>query len=262
MERLADTLNSLTPLVIIVSMTLFLTLESWFPYFQHGTGRRKQRWRNLGMVAISMVVNVAITGAILAPIAWSEANRFGLLYRLSEPSLLTLVIGVFLVDLCSYTLHVTMHKVPALWRVHRVHHADIELDASSAIRLHPLELIFLLTMLTVALSLLGVSMGSYALYTTLALPWFLFNHCNVRFPGWFERYGSLLMSTPNWHRVHHSSYQPETDSHYGCVFSVWDRLFGTTRKTQVENLRFGLERFRQPVDQTVGGLLKMPFKEL
>ena len=143
-----------------------------------------------------------------------------------------------------------------------MHHADPKLDASSGIRLHPFELLYLLSMLAVMLSLLGVPLVSYLIYTTIALPWFLLNHSNMKYPAWFERWSSLLMSTPNWHRVHHSSHQPETDSHYGCVFSLWDRLFGTTRKTQVENIRFGLEKHRGPGEQTVWALLLLPFRPL
>src|SRR5262245_52731428 len=106
------------------------------------------------------------------------------------------------------------------------------------------------------------SKASNVLYTTLALPWFLLNHSNMKYPAWFERCGSLLMSTPNWHRVHHSAYQPETDSNYGCLFSIWDRLFGTARQAQVETIRFGLEKFRDPSDQTIWELLKIPFRQL
>ena len=136
-------LNALPPLLIVGSLTLFMTLESVFPYFKHGAGRRRQRWHNGGMIAVAALVNAAIGTLGVLPIAWSEANSFGLLYHLTGQSVVTIVIGAFLIDLVSYTLHVTMHKVPALWRIHRVHHADTELDASSGIRLHPFELLYL-----------------------------------------------------------------------------------------------------------------------
>jgi sterol desaturase/sphingolipid hydroxylase (fatty acid hydroxylase superfamily) len=259
---LLEILNSLPPLLLIGGLTLFMTLETMLPYFKHGRGRRRQRWHNVGMIAIATLVNATLGAFTVLPIAWSEANSFGLLYRLTGHSILTIAIGVLLADLCSYGLHVTMHKVPALWRIHRVHHSDAELDASSGIRLHPFELLYLLSMLSVMLALLGVPVISAAIYTTIALPWFLLNHSNMKYPAWFERWGSLLMSTPNWHRVHHSSHQPETDSHYGCVFSLWDRLFRTTRKVNVESIRFGLDQFREPADQTVWGLLRMPFRPL
>ena len=262
MQDLVETLNALPPLLIIGGLTIFMTLESGFPYFKHGAGRGGQRWHNVGMIVVAALVNAAIGTVSVLPIAWSEANSFGLLYHVTGHSVVTIVIGVFIADLLSYVLHVSMHKVPTLWRVHRVHHADAELDASSAIRLHPFELLYLLGVHGVVLSLLGVPLVSYLIYTTIALPWFLLNHSNMKYPVWFERWGSWLMSTPNWHRVHHSSHRPETDSHYGCVLSIWDRLFGTTRNTDVESIRFGLERFREPGEQTVWALLRMPFRAL
>jgi sterol desaturase/sphingolipid hydroxylase (fatty acid hydroxylase superfamily) len=144
--------------------------------------------------------------------------------------------------------------------LHRVHHADLALDASSGLRLHPLELVLLISIDATVMSLLGVPMASLVIYNTLALPWFLLNHSNVRYPAWFEQWGSLVMATPDWHRVHHSAHQPQTDSHYGCVFSLWDRLFGTGGRADVHAIRFGLERFRGPGEQTFWALLKLPFR--
>lgn len=134
----------------------------------------------------------------------------------------------------------------------------LRMRRGSGLRLHPFE--FLFQSLTQVLVLLGVSMTSFALCFTFALSWFLLNHSNLQFPAWFERYGSWLLVTPNWHRVHHSAHRPETDSHYGDVFTLWDRLFGTARQAEVEKMAFGLEDFRDKGDQTVGGLLKMLFK--
>jgi len=259
-QGLVETLNALPPLLIIGGLTLFMTLESAFPYFKHSLGRPRQRWHNVGMIVVAGLVNAALGTFAVVPIAWSQANGFGLLYRWGAPSVLTIVLGVFVADLLGYAMHVSMHKVRALWRIHRVHHADTELDASSGIRLHPFELLYLMGVTAIVLPLLGVSVVSYLIYTTIALPWFLLNHSNMKYPALFERWGSLLMSTPNWHRVHHSRHQPETDSHYGCVFSVWDRVFGTTRTTDVERIRFGLDKFREPGEQTVWGLLRIPFK--
>jgi sterol desaturase/sphingolipid hydroxylase (fatty acid hydroxylase superfamily) len=259
MQQPLETLSNLIPLLAIGSLALFMTLEIWIPYFRHSAARRRQRWRNVGMIAIGFLVNAVLGGVFLIPILWSEANDFGLLHRLMGQSPPAILIGVLGIDLLAYATHVTLHKVPALWRIHRVHHADAELDTTSGLRLHPFELVVLLSSQAVILPLAGVSTASTILYTAIALPWFLLNHSNIRFPTWFERWGSLLMSTPDWHRVHHSSFQPETDSHYGCLLSVWDRLFGTARKTRVETIRFGLERFREPGEQTVWRLLKMPF---
>lgn len=261
MEKLLDTLNNLTPVLIIGSLAIFMTLEKYLPYFEHGMGRGKQRWHNIGMIAIAFLINAVVGSLIAIPIIWSQENNFGLMHRILGQSTLAIVLGIFLIDLSGYLLQVIMHKIPALWRIHRIHHADTEMDATSSLRLHPFELILQLAVQAVLLPLLGVSIASFIFYFTLALPWFVLNHSNIKFPYWFERIGSLIMSTPDWHRVHHSSFQPETDSHYGCLFSIWDRLFGTGGKVNVEKIQFGLDKFRGPGDQSVWQLLKMPFKK-
>lgn len=262
MDALISMLNDLTPVLIIFFLAVFMTLERFLPYFEHGRARGKQRWRNLGIVGIAFVLNGLLGAGIAGVIAAAGEHHFGLLrVLLPDDSWLAIVIGMLLVDLNSYVFHRLYHRIPLLWRMHRVHHADTELDSTSALRLHPFEFLFQsLTQVTV-LPLLGVSMTSFVLYFTFALPWFLLNHSNLKFPDWFERYGSWLLVTPNWHRVHHSSHQPETDSHYSDVFTLWDRLFGTAGKAEVEKLEFGLENFRESDSQTVGALLKMPFKE-
>jgi sterol desaturase/sphingolipid hydroxylase (fatty acid hydroxylase superfamily) len=262
MEQLLDSLNNLTPVIAVGSLAIFMTLERWLPYFEHGIGRGRQRWHNLGMVAIAFLINATLGGVMLAPAVWGEANRFGLMYRMGVWFPIAIVLGVFLIDLGAYVLHVSMHSIRLFWRFHRVHHADVDLDASSGLRLHPFELMLLLTVTAIVVSLLGIPLASVIIYNTLALPLFVLNHSNMKYPPWYERWGSLLLVTPNWHRVHHSRHQPETDSRYGCVFSVWDRLFGTAGRADVGTIQFGLDRFRGPSEQTVWALLKMPFRSL
>ena len=262
MDDLLQRLNDLTPVFAIGGLALFLTLERWMPYFEHSSDRPRQRWHNLGVVLAVFIVIGALASVLVVPVAWADAHRFGLMYRLGVPRPLAMALGIFLIDLWNYAQHVTMHSVPVLWRIHRVHHADTALDASSGIRAHPFEIALLTFVLGCWMALLGVPLGSLILYNAISLPWFLLNHSNIRFPVWFERWGSLVMSTPDFHRVHHSSHQSETDSHYGCVFSIWDYLFGTAGKADVPRLQFGLDRFRGRHDQTVWRLLKMPFEKL
>lgn len=261
MDDLILTLNDLTPVLIIVFLSVFMTMERYLPYFEHGSTRTKQRWHNLGIVGIAFVLNGVVGGGITAVMLSAETHHFGLLrWLLPGAPVLATILGVLLIDLNSYAFHRLYHRVPVLWKMHRVHHADTELDSTSGLRLHPFEFLFQASTQITVLPLLGVSFTSFVLYFTFALPWFLLNHSNIKFPDWFERYASRLLVTPNWHRVHHSSYQPETDSHFGDLFTIWDRLFGTHRKAAVEKMQFGLEKFRENGDQTVGKLLRMPFE--
>lgn len=193
MEDLFQSLNDLTPVIAIGSLATFMTLERWLPYFEHGAGRGPQRWHNLGMVLIAFLINATLGGDMLLPVVWADANHFGLMYRMGVWPPIAMVLGV-----------------------------------SSGLRLHPFELVLLTTGIAIVMSLAGVPLASIIIYNTLALPLFVMNHSNMKYPAWYERWGSLLMVTPDWHRVHHSRHQPETDSRYGCVFSAWDRLFGTS----------------------------------
>lgn len=262
MDNLIQTLNDLTPVIIIVSLAAFMTLERYLPYFEHAGTRTKQRWRNLGIVGIAFILNGVLGGGITAIFLSAEVNHFGLLrWVLPDAPVIATVLGMFLVDLNSYVFHRLYHRIPLLWKIHRVHHADTELDSTSGLRLHPFEFLFQAFTQVTVLPLLGVSLASFVLYFTFALPWFILNHSNIKFPGWFERFGSWLLVTPDWHRVHHSSHQPETDSHYGDVFTLWDRMFGTARRAEIEKMQFGLDKFREKGDQTVGKLLKMPFEK-
>ena len=115
------------------------------------------------------------------------------------------------------------------------------------------ELVLLLSVIAVVVSLAGAPLASVIIYNTLALPLFVMNHSNMKYPAWYERWGSRLMVTPDWHRVHHSRRQPQTDSRYGCVFSVWDRLFGTSARASAGTIQFGLDRFRSAL-QSCGSI--------
>lgn len=261
MDNFILMLNDLTPVFIILFMAVFMTLERYLPYFEHSDWRRKQRWRNLGMVALAFALNAALGAGITGVIMGAEAQHFGLLQRLAPGSVFTMVAGMLLVDLNSYAFHRLYHRVPFLWRFHKVHHADNEVDATSALRMHPGEFLIQAFSQVTVLPLLGVPLSSFVLYFAFALPWFLLNHSNLKFPDWFERYASWVLVTPNWHRVHHSSFRPETDSHYADIFTFWDRLFGTTRPAiEIEKIQFGLEQYRENGDQTFGKMLKMPFE--
>jgi len=262
MEDLIPILEQSVPFIIIVGLAVFMTLETWMPYFEHGKDRKRQKWHNLGNLALSFVLNALLSGMVSYCITESTHRQFGLLFHLHLPASATLVTGILLSDLNGYVAHRLYHRIPLFWRFHRVHHSDIELDATSALRLHPFEFIFQAATQAIVLPLLGVSGASFVLYVILSLPLFILNHANLKYPLWYEKYASLLFVTPNWHRVHHSSHQPETDSNFGDVFTLWDRLFRTSKRKSPEEVSFGLETLRDRKDQSFLGLLKTPFVKL
>jgi sterol desaturase/sphingolipid hydroxylase (fatty acid hydroxylase superfamily) len=262
MENIISTLEQSVPFIIIVFLTLFMSLETLYPFLTQSKYRKMQRWHNIGNLLVSFALNAILSGVVSYSLTVSTTNQFGLLYRLHLPFIVALIIGILLSDLNGYLAHRLYHKVPLFWRFHRVHHSDIELDASSALRMHPFEFIFQAITQATFLPLLGVSNSSFIIYVAFSLPLFIINHANIKFPNWYERYVSILFITPNWHRVHHSSRQIETDSNYADVFTFWDRIFSTHKKQKIEEITFGLETLREKKSQTFWGMLSTPFKSL
>jgi sterol desaturase/sphingolipid hydroxylase (fatty acid hydroxylase superfamily) len=260
MGNVISTLEQGIPLIIVISLTVFMTLESFIPFLEMGAYRKKQRWQNILNLVVSFILNALLSGVISYSLTVATENHFGLMPMLHIPPLLALVLGVFLSDLNGYVAHRLYHKSPLFWRFHRVHHSDIALDASTALRLHPFEFLFQATTQATILPLLGVSNTSFVIYAAISLPLFIINHANLKYPNWYERYVCLVFVTPNWHRVHHSSFQAETDSNFADVFTLWDRLFATHKTKNPEDIQYGLETQRDPKSQSFWGLMMTPFK--
>lgn len=262
MENYISALEQCIPIIIIIFLTLFMSLETLYPFLTQSKYRRQQRWHNVGNLVVSFALNAALSGVVSYSLTVSSNSQFGLLYHLQLPFIATLIIGIMLSDLNGYVAHRLYHKVPLFWRFHRVHHSDIEMDASSALRMHPFEFIFQATTQATILPLLGVSNSSFVIYVAFSLPLFIINHANIKLPNWYEKYVSILFITPNWHRVHHSNKQIETDSNYADVFTLWDRIFCTHNSKKPEEITFGLETLREKESQTFWGMLATPFRPI
>ena len=174
---------------------------------------------------------------------WAGNSGFGLLNWLAAPWWIAVPVTLLVRSLANYGFHVISHKVPLLWRLHRVHHCDVHLDISSALRNHPIELIVLLVFTLPVVAIFGLSAVALAAYESVEVIANMVTHANIRLPKTAERYAGWLLVTLAVHRLHHSSLQVETDSNYGNVFSFWDRLFGTYRSEAIqgEAFRFGLD---------------------
>ena len=228
------------------------------------TGRTRRWLANLGLVVLDTAavrLLIPVTAAGLAVVA--EERRWGLLHQLVLPDWLAFLVGFLALDLVIYLQHVMFHAVPALWRLHMMHHSDLDFDATTGVRFHPLEILLSMGIKLAAILVLGPS--------PLAVVWFevvlnatsLFNHGNVRLPAGLDRGLRLLVVTPEMHRVHHSVAAPETNSNFGFNFPWWDRLFGTYRaqpRLGHEAMTIGLEQFRDPARLGLLHLLALPFR--
>jgi sterol desaturase/sphingolipid hydroxylase (fatty acid hydroxylase superfamily) len=226
---------------------LFGLIETLVPGVPH-TPDRGRRWPTnfvLAAINISLVPLIPVSAVLAA--SWAEAHQIGLLNLLRAPEWIAALCTLVVSSLAGYLVHVVMHKVPLLWRLHRVHHLDTHLDISTTLRHHPAELVVsVLVMVLVALAF-GLSPWVVVLYEVTEGVVALISHANVRLPPRVDALIRSVLVTPNIHSLHHSSFQPETDSNYGTVLTVWDRLFGTFTRAPLrggETIQIGLEEVR------------------
>jgi sterol desaturase/sphingolipid hydroxylase (fatty acid hydroxylase superfamily) len=228
-----------------------------------GPAERARRWpANFGLTALNVLVLGALPVSGLAAALLAERHGWGLLNRYPLPLIGTLLVAVLTRSLVSYGVHVAMHKVPALWRVHRVHHTDVFLDVSTTVRFHPLEFLIQAGPTALLILALGLPPWTILLYELLDTATAVFIHANTRLPAGLESWLRHLLVTPELHRVHHSARWPATDSNYGVLVPWWDRLFGTYRTPErdLADPRLGLEECQDRRASSFGWLLTLPLR--
>jgi sterol desaturase/sphingolipid hydroxylase (fatty acid hydroxylase superfamily) len=210
-------------------------------------------------------LNALLVTVPIAPVALAVAGAgrgWGLLNQAAVSLPLAVAIAVVALDGLSYLQHRVLHASPILWRVHRVHHADVDLDATTGLRFHPIEALVSQATLVVGIIILGLPPLGVAVYLGLAAGNTILTHANIRFPSAIESRAGWLVVTPALHAVHHSALHAESERNFATIFSVWDRL-GSTYCAQPmgrhENLRAGLEEFREPRYLTLPWTLALPF---
>lgn len=225
---------------------------------------RRRRWpANLSIVVLdTLVVRLVFPAAAVGAALYAQAEGCGLLNLIEVPGWLALVLSVLLLDIAIYFQHRLFHAVPWLWRLHRMHHADLEYDVTTGLRFHPLEILLSMAIKIALVMLLGAPPLAVLVFEVLLNATSLFNHGNVRLPLSLDRYLRFLLVTPDMHRVHHSIIRAETDSNFGFSVSWWDRLFGTYREQPVAGhlgMTIGIDAFRTQADLRLWRLLVQPF---
>ena len=227
---------------------------------------RWTRWpHNLALVVLnSIVVRLLFPLAAVSFAALAAARGWGLFNTVELPFWLALVLSVVALDLIIYLQHVMFHAVPALWRLHRVHHADLDFDVTTGARFHPVEIALSMLIKLAAIALLGAPAVAVLLFEVFLNAAAMFNHSNVRIPSAVDRALRWLIVTPDMHRIHHSVVRRETDSNFGFNLSWWDRILGTYRPDPVagqEAMVIGIPEFRDPAQcATLTGMLALPFR--
>ena len=249
-------------LIAAAVLALLWTMESLAPMFSGRTRRLSHITTNLLLAAINALVASGFAFAILGVTTWAHDRSFGLLNLAPLPSWLHWVGAILLFDCWQYWWHRFNHRVPLLWRFHAVHHSDAEMDASSGVRFHTGEMVFSFLARLLVLPLLGITLPELLLYEAISLPVILFHHSNLRLSNRVDRSLRWLIVTPWMHCVHHSCWQPETDSNYTSLFSIWDRLFGSFRlRNKPSEIVLGLENYEEREWRRLPGLLAAPFRK-
>ena len=247
---------------VLISLLLWETVQPFIELFgRSGRARAGHLLRNLILAAVN---SAAVALGFVTLWAWaalySEAHGIGLLHRLPLGTWLHVVSAVLVMDVCTYGWHRLNHRVPLLWRFHRVHHSDAQMDVTTAGRFHFGEIALSSLLRVPLILLLGIRLPELVAYEAMMFAVVQFHHANIGLPEWMDRLLRLAIVTPAMHKVHHSRVQPETDSNYTSLLSFWDRLFGTFRlRDDPRTIRFGLDGLDQKGDQTLAGLIKTPF---
>lgn len=251
-------------LILVGGITLFWLIENAFPLFKFNYKKWEHAGINIFMTLTTILVNFSLAFILLKASDWTILNNFGVLQWLPEmPLWLYTLVGLLLLDLIgAYFVHLVEHKVKFLWRFHLVHHTDTWVDTTSGNRHHPGESVIRFLFTTLGVLIVGSPMWLVFIYQTISVVSTQFTHANISLPKKLDVFLSYFIVSPNMHKVHHHYILPYTDSNYGNIFSIWDRIFGTYMYLPKEEIVYGIDTYMEPEDHNqLKNLLKIPFKK-
>ena len=252
-------------LAAFAAVLALMALWEWTSPRRPLSQSRRRRWPgNLGLVAVDTVlVRVLFPAGAVGAALLAEARGWGFFNAVAAPGWLTGAASVVLLDLVIFGQHVLFHRVPVLWRLHRVHHADLDFDVTTGLRFHPVEIGLSMLIKVAAVLAIGAPAAAVLVFEVLLNTSSMFTHGNVRLPRGLDRAMRWLLVTPEMHRVHHSIIRRETDSNFGFNLSIWDRLFRTYRaqpKAGHEGMAIGIGAFRDARELALHRLLLQPLR--
>lgn len=255
----------------LIRMAFFLGILLAMALWEVAAPRRRQeiprlsRWsNNLGVVVIdTLLVRLMFPIAAVGLAVIAQDRGWGLFNVFATPAWIAVIVSVLALDLAIYLQHVMFHAVPALWRLHRMHHADLEFDVSTGLRFHPVEILLSMGIKLAVVAALGPPAVAVLVFEVLLNATSMFNHSNIRIPARLDRLLRLFVVTPDMHRVHHSIHPSETNSNFGFNLPWWDRLLGTYRsqpREGHETMTIGIEQFRTRRDLWLDRMLIQPLR--
>jgi len=252
--------DGLRLLALIIGCAVLWSVEALLPLYRYESHRWRRALPNIGLAALLVLTNTALSFATAGISTLVTNGKFGLFFLLPTPAWLKALIGIMALDLFTYFAHLLLHKSWLGWQFHRVHHSDKEVNVTTAFRQHPGETVWRILWYVLAIVTFGIPFWVLLIYLIISTLNAQLEHSNIKLWQPLDRILRLLVVTPNMHKVHHSREQIETDTNYSNIFSIWDRIFGTYRsKIDFERLRYGLDGFDDRRKQTFHALLKLPF---
>ncbi|HQV06940.1 MAG TPA: sterol desaturase family protein [Chitinophagaceae bacterium] len=250
---------------LVGGLLIFWIIEGAIPLYP--LRYKKNKWRhasvNFGFTVLHLIIHTLLAFLIVWIADWCQQHSFGLIFWLHADLFFIILISFLALDFSSWLVHWIMHKVKPLWRFHLIHHSDNSVDVTTGLRHHPgdsiLRGIFFMLLIFVA----GAPMYGVMIYQTFLVLATAFTHANVNMPKHLDKILSYILVSPNMHKVHHHYQQPYTDSNYGAVLSIWDRLFGTFKKLDIRHIKYGLDKYYpNEKDEDFMALMKKPFQPL
>jgi sterol desaturase/sphingolipid hydroxylase (fatty acid hydroxylase superfamily) len=253
---------------LLVAVAVFAIMAAWevlAPRRRLSVGRAPRWPSNLGIVVVdALVVRLVVPGAAVGASLYAAGHGVGLFHYLNLRLSVAALLGFLILDLVIYAQHVVFHHVPWLWRLHRMHHADLDIDVTTGFRFHPFEILISLGIKIAVVLAFGIPPVAVFVFEVVLNATSLFNHSNVSMQAWLDRLVRLVVVTPDMHRVHHSIVRHETDSNFGFNLPWWDRLFGTYRREPQaghDGMTIGLPVFRDNKELRLDRMLTQPFRQ-
>lgn len=251
-------------ILLFGGIAFFWLIETIIPLFNFKYEKTRHAALNLFFTFTTILINFSLAFLLFNTAEWVTINQFGILHWLNIQNLgLKMLIGLMLMDLIgAYLAHYFQHKTKPLWKMHLIHHTDTWLDTTSANRHHPLESVIRFIFTLLAIFIIGAPVWLFFMYQSASVLLSQFNHANIKLPNKIDQLISLVIVSPNMHKVHHHYQLPYTDSNYGNIFSIWDRIFGTFMTLVPQELVYGIDtHMDESLHNHLSNLLKIPFQK-
>jgi len=247
---------------VLFVLSVFWVLEGHYRLVNLKYEKWKHAKANLIFLVFVMIIN-AVFGIVTAGVfVWLSESQFGLLHLFKAPVWVELIISIMVLDLIAqYCVHVLLHKIPVMWRLHIVHHSDKNVDASTGTRHHPIDFIIRETFALAAVILMGMPISFYFFYRILSILFTYFTHANISLPPDLDKGFSYIIVTPNMHKFHHHFKMPWTNRNYGNMLSIWDRIFGTFVYDDLAKIQYGIDFADHTDDENILVQLGIPFNK-